>query len=98
MLKKLFTVRNLVILLGVIALFIVSGLVGLKVPPPHVTLAAETLFYLGNFPITNALLTTWIVMLILIVVAVLATRGHPRIWTAPRTPSWSPAASAMPSR
>ena len=78
MLKKLFTVRNLVILLGVIALFIISGLVGLKVPPPHVTLAAETLFYIGNFPVTNALLTTWIVMLILIVVAVLATRGHPK--------------------
>ncbi len=78
MLKKLFTVRNLVILLGVIALFVISGMLGLEVTPPHVSLAAETLFYIGNFPVTNALFTTWIVMIILIVIAILATRRHPK--------------------
>lgn len=78
MLKKLLTVRNLVILLAVIALFVVSGLLGLKVPPPHVALAAEPLIHLGSFTITNALLTTWIVMILLIVAALLTTRNYPK--------------------
>lgn len=78
MVKKLLTVRNLVILLAVIALFVVSGLLGLKVPPPHVALAAEALFHIGGFTITNALLTTWIVMVILIALAYLATRRYPK--------------------
>lgn len=78
MLKKLLTVRNLVILLAVIALFVVSGLLGLKVPPPHVALAAEPLIHLGSFTITNALFTTWIVMAILIVVAFISTRSYPK--------------------
>ena len=78
MLKKLFTVRNLVILLGVIALFAVSSMLGLKVPAPHVVLAAEPIFHIGDFTVTNALLTTWIVMIILIVLAFLATRRYPK--------------------
>jgi F-type H+-transporting ATPase subunit a len=77
-LKKLLTVRNLVILLGVVALFVVSGWLGLKVPPPHVALAAEPLFHIGGFAITNALLTGWIVMLILIAAALLTTRSYPK--------------------
>lgn len=86
MLKKLLTVRNLVILLGVVALFIVSGWLGLKVPPPHVALAAEPLVHIGEFTITNALLTGWIVMLILIVAAWLTTRGYPKdLATAPNS-------------
>ena len=98
MLKKLFTVRNLVILLAVVALFVVSGLVGLKVPPPHVALAAEPLFHLGGFTITNALLTTWIVMIILILAAFFATRRYPKDLDKPRTVTLSPAASATLSR
>ena len=78
MLKKLFTVRNLVILLGVIALFVISGLLGLKVPAPEVFIAAEPIFYIGSFAVTNALLTTWIVMIILIVVALITTRHYPK--------------------
>jgi len=77
-LKKLLSVRNLVILLAVIALFVVSGLVGLKVPPPHVALAAEPLIHVGSFTITNALLTTWIVMILLIAIAFFATRSYPK--------------------
>ena len=61
-----------------IALFVVSSLLGLKVPPPHVALVAEPLFHIGSFPVTNALFTTWIVMIILIGVALLATRRHPQ--------------------
>jgi F-type H+-transporting ATPase subunit a len=77
-LKKLFTVRNLGILLAVIALFVVSGLLGLKVPPPEVSLAAEPIFHIGGFKVTNALLTTWIVTIILIVIALVTTRRYPK--------------------
>jgi F-type H+-transporting ATPase subunit a len=77
-LKKLFTVRNLVILLGVIALFAISSLLGLEVPAPHVSLSAEPLFQIGSFTVTNALFTTWIVMVILIVLAFLARRRYPK--------------------
>lgn len=78
MLKKLFTVRNLVILLGVIALFVISGMLGLEVPAPEVFIAAEPIFYIGSFAVTNALFTTWIVMLILIIVSLIATRRYPK--------------------
>jgi len=77
-LKKLFTVRNLVILLGVIALFVISGMLGLKVPAPEVFIAAEPIFYIGSFAVTNALFTTWIVMVILIIVSLITTRHYPK--------------------
>lgn len=41
---------------------------------PHISLAAERLFTLAGFPISNALLTTWLVMFFLIAMAILATR------------------------
>ena len=78
MFKKLLTVRNLVILLVAIAPFVVSGLLGLKVPPPEVSLAAEPIFHIGSFAVSNALLTTWIVTVILIVVAFVTTRRYPK--------------------
>jgi len=40
----------------------------------HVTLAAEKIFSIGPIPITNTILTTWIVTLLLIAFAYLATR------------------------
>ena len=40
----------------------------------HVALAAEKLFSIGQFPITNSLLTTWIVTAILIAFALTATK------------------------
>jgi F-type H+-transporting ATPase subunit a len=76
--KKLFTVRNLLILLAVIALFAVSGLLRLRVVLPEVSLAAEPIFYIGSFAVTNSLLTSWLVMIVLIVVAFLATRRMPK--------------------
>ncbi len=78
MLKKLLTIRNGMILLAAIALFVVSGMVGLKVPPPEVSLAAEPILHIGGFAVTNALLTTWIVMILLIVAAFITTRRYPR--------------------
>ena len=78
MLKKLFTVRNLVILLLVVALFVISGLLGLKVPSPVVSLAAEPILHIGPVTITNSLLTAWIVMIVLILLAFFATRRMPK--------------------
>lgn len=78
MLKKLFTVRNLIILLAIVALFAVSAALGLKVPAPVVSLAAEPVIHIGSFAITNSLLLTWIVMIILIVFSLLATRRIPK--------------------
>lgn len=36
---------------------------------PHVSISAETLFHLGPLPVTNSLLTTWIVLGVLVVLA-----------------------------
>lgn len=40
----------------------------------HVALAAEKLFQIGPFPVTNSILTTWVVTLILIAFARIATK------------------------
>ncbi len=78
MLKRLFTVRNIIILLAIVALFVVSSLLGLKVPSPVVSLAAEKVFAIGGYVITNSLLTTWLVMILVVVLAILATRRIPK--------------------
>ncbi len=78
MLKKLFTVRNLVIVLAIVALFVVSSLLGLKVPSPVVSLAAEPIFHIGPLTITNSLFTAWIVILVWVILALLATRRIPK--------------------
>ncbi len=41
---------------------------------PHISLAAEILWRVGGLPISNALLTTWLVMGILLVLSLYATR------------------------
>lgn len=41
---------------------------------PHISLAAEKLWVFGGFPITNALLTTWVVMALLFGLAYLITK------------------------
>jgi F-type H+-transporting ATPase subunit a len=76
--KKLLTVRNLAILVGIVALYVISGLLGLKVARPEVSIVAEPVFNIGSFAITNSLLTSWIVMLILVVLSWLATRRIPK--------------------
>jgi F-type H+-transporting ATPase subunit a len=76
--KRLFNVRTLLILLAIIALFVVSGRLGLKVPAPVVSIKAEPLFHLGGFTITNSLFTTWVAMILLIVLCLLATRRLPK--------------------
>ncbi len=46
----------------------------MAVPRPAPELAAEPLFHIGNFPITNTLVTAWISIAILIIFAALAAR------------------------
>ena len=41
---------------------------------PHISMAAEVLFHIGSFPVTNSLLTTWICMGFIILVSWLGTR------------------------
>lgn len=45
----------------------------------HISLAAQTLFYIGSFPVTNAILTSWIVTAILIVIGVLVGLNFKKI-------------------
>jgi F-type H+-transporting ATPase subunit a len=73
-LKRLWTRRNLGILLGMIAVFAISGWLGLQVVLPEVSIVAEPIFHIGSFAVTNSLLATWIAMLLLIVMALFATR------------------------
>jgi F-type H+-transporting ATPase subunit a len=40
----------------------------------HISLAAEKIFSIGSFYITNTLLTSWLVMIFLVVVAILVSR------------------------
>ena len=67
--------------LGCISMVVV-GLVALaanfftpfKMPSPEIVLAAEHVFDIFGFPITNTILATWLTMLVLIIVSLLATR------------------------
>jgi F-type H+-transporting ATPase subunit a len=45
----------------------------------HISLAAETLFHIGFLPVTNSLLTTWLVMLFLFVFAFKTSRSLKRV-------------------
>lgn len=79
MLKKLFKPRNLAIMLVAVGMIVVSSMTPfLKVPKPVVSLAAEPVLHIGGFTISNALLTAWIVMVVLIIMAWAATRRMPK--------------------
>lgn len=79
MLKRLFTPRNLLIMAISVAMIVVSQMTPfLKVPKPVVSLAAEPILHIGSFTISNALFTAWIVMVVLIILALLATRNMPK--------------------
>lgn len=41
---------------------------------PHISLVADTIAHLGPFPISNSLLTTWIVMAIILIFSLVVTR------------------------
>jgi F-type H+-transporting ATPase subunit a len=46
----------------------------MQLSAPDPKLPAEALFYIGSFPVTNCLLTTWISIVLIIVLAALATK------------------------
>ena len=46
---------------------------------PHISLAAETLWYINGFPITNALLTSWLVSVFLLILAFVVSRNVTKI-------------------
>ncbi len=78
-----FSLGIFIFIITVLVLFIVSlalgpigqGFLGIKppdwlsVPTPHVLLPAEPIFHVGGFVVTNSLLTTWLTMAILIILA-----------------------------
>ncbi|HEY4498797.1 MAG TPA: F0F1 ATP synthase subunit A [Candidatus Paceibacterota bacterium] len=45
----------------------------------HISIKAETLFHIGPLPVTSTILTAWVVMLVLIVIALLASRNIQKI-------------------
>lgn len=71
--RKLLSPRNLIIILVVLALMIGSAVL-LRVPLPSIVLAAEKVFSIGGFPITNTLIATLLADIIIVVLAILATR------------------------
>lgn len=71
--RKFLTPRNIGIILVVLAAMIGSAIV-LRVALPTIVLAAETVFTIGSFRITNTLIATVLTDIIIIVLAFLATR------------------------
>jgi len=54
---------------------VINGAFGKNfIPPPEVELPAEVIFHIGVFPVTNTIITSWITIAILILVALLVTR------------------------
>lgn len=78
MLKRLFSARNIIVLVAIVAGFAISNALGLKVPAPVVSLAAEPVLHVGPLTFTNSVVTAWLVMILLIVLALVATRRIPR--------------------
>jgi F-type H+-transporting ATPase subunit a len=68
----------LIIAFSLALIFVGRVIKSLNVPEPVVSLAAEPIFQIGSFTVTNALFTSWIVMVVLIILARLATRHIPK--------------------
>lgn len=65
--------RTLGIVVGVVVV-IAFGFFFLRGPTPHIEIKAETLWTIGPLDVTNTLFTTWIVIIIISVGALLSTR------------------------
>lgn len=70
--KKANRVRRLAIVVLVLALLFGGFL--LNPGEPHVKIGAEALFHIGDFPVTNSLLTSWIVMFCLVLLGIVVSR------------------------
>lgn len=42
----------------------------------EISLAAETVFHIGDFPVTNSVLTAWVVIVVLVVLGLITRRAH----------------------
>lgn len=71
--RKLLAPRNLALIIGVLVLMIGSAVV-LKVPLPAIVLPAEKIFTIGPFVVSNTIIATILTDIILVVLAILATR------------------------
>ncbi len=69
--KPLYFAAGAIAIIGLLAvgLFIAQG------PQPEILVPAETLFKIGPLKVSNTLLTSWVVMVIIIVIAWVATRS-----------------------
>ncbi len=63
-----------VILITIVALAVLVSGFFFRLPEPEIELAAETLFSIGPVDISNAVVTSWVVIVILVVLSRLATR------------------------
>jgi F-type H+-transporting ATPase subunit a len=72
----LLTFIVLLVLIIPLSIFgIINGAFGKNfIPPPQVELPAEIIFHIGVFPVTNTIITSWITVVVLILLAVFVTR------------------------
>ncbi len=65
----------LVIILPLSIFGVINGAFGKNfIPAPTVELPAEIVFHIGVFPVTNTIITSWITVLLLILISLLVTR------------------------
>jgi F-type H+-transporting ATPase subunit a len=69
--------KNVYIVGGVVAVlaWLAVGLLFARGPQPEIVVPAEKLWALGPLNITNTLFTSWVVMAVLIIISLVATRG-----------------------
>jgi len=65
--------KTILIIVISLVLFVV-GFIFLRGPTPHIAIAAETLFSVGPVDVTNTMITSWIVVAVMVLVVMLATR------------------------
>ncbi len=66
--------RGVLIALLAVAVLAVGMLV-LTPPPPAIIVAPETVFHLGPLDVTNTMFTSWVVLALMTIVAIVAARG-----------------------
>ncbi|HOG48237.1 MAG TPA: FoF1 ATP synthase subunit a [Anaerolineae bacterium] len=72
--KVMLLVLAVIVALAFDLVYYIAHPFGLSITVPHISLAAEEVARLGPLKITNTLIASWVTMLVLIVIALLATR------------------------
>ncbi|MEA3336118.1 MAG: FoF1 ATP synthase subunit a [Chloroflexota bacterium] len=72
--QKILTPRNILIIVGILAVMIASAVL-IKIPLPTIVLSPEIVFHIGNFPVTNTLIATFLADIVILVLAFFATRN-----------------------